>query len=91
MLCKQNSGKYLTNEFHDLLFEGVIERERLNPDEIVWCELPDDRGNGKENPEEFEYYNQPVDGGIIGGRERLINLLDRDEAGEPNYSRLHEE
>jgi hypothetical protein len=61
VLTKDNSGKYLTKEFHDKFAQGVIDRNTLTAQEIVWTGLPADLGNGKENPDNFKIQSQPID------------------------------
>ena len=61
MLTKQNCGKYLTKEFHEMQEKGYIDRTQLTDEQIAWCELPADVGKGNLNPETFKIETQPID------------------------------
>lgn len=61
MLTKDNSGKYLTKEFHDKFALGVRDRDLLTAEEIIWAEIPTNMGYGAEDKETFKIESQPID------------------------------
>jgi len=80
MLTKDNTGKYLTNEYHEKFAKAVIDRTRYTTDELNWLELPDDLGYGKENPDTWKIDTVPIDS--FSKSSKKYDIRTRPECGD---------
>ncbi len=80
MLTKDNTGKYLTKEYHDKFYKASIDRTRYTDDEISWLALPSDLGNGKENPDTWKIDTVPIDS--FSKSSKKYDIRTRPECGD---------
>ncbi len=60
MLTEQNSGKYLSAEWHRKRAQAMIDRTRFSAAELEWLEIEEHQGRGQLLKESYMVDTRPV-------------------------------
>lgn len=82
MLTEQNSGRYLSAEWHRKRAQAMIDRTRFSQQELEWLEVEEHQGRGEQLPARNRIESTPIVGEPYAReRRRMIDIRDRPEAG----------